>query len=78
MLPRSLQKPPGYPDPQTDFSGPRIATIHGLLARELMEKHLAKFLIASGYPDTTVYGHVYPARRIADDLAEAAVSGQLK
>lgn len=76
MLPRNLQKQPGYPDLQPGFSGPRIATIHGLLARELMEKHLAKFLIASGYPDTTVYGHVYPARRIADDLAEASDAGR--
>ena len=76
MLPRNLQKQPGYPDPQPDFSGPHIATIHGLLARELMEKHLAKFLIASGYQDTVVYGHVYPARRIADDLAEAANAGR--
>ena len=76
MLPRNLQKRPGYPDLQPGFSGPRIATIHGLFARELMEKHLAKFLAASGFQDTTVYGHVYPARRIADDLVEAASAGR--
>jgi pimeloyl-ACP methyl ester carboxylesterase len=41
-----------------------------------MEKHLMKFLRTSGYDDTTDYGHVYPARRIADDLAEAARVGR--
>lgn len=71
-----VQRSPANPAPTSESAGPRIAAIHGLLARELMERHLAKFLIASGYPDTTVYGHVYPARRIADDLAEAADAGR--
>ncbi|MEP1213489.1 MAG: hypothetical protein ABJM11_03945 [Marinobacter sp.] len=69
-------KQPGYPVLHPEYSGPRIATIHGLFARELMEKHLAKFLQAYGYEDTTVYGHVYPARRIASDLASAAKTGR--
>lgn len=76
MIPKRLQKPPGYQALSPDYSGPRIAAIHGLFARELMEKHLARFLEASGYADTKVYGHVYPARRIAMDLAEAAKAGR--
>lgn len=71
-----LDKQPDYPALQTGYSGPRIAAIHGLLARGLMDKHLAKFLREWGYEDTTVYGHVYPARRIASDLAKAAKTGR--
>lgn len=67
-----VDKQPGYPALDQGYSGPRIAAIHGLFARGLMEKHLAKFLQACGYDDTTVYGHAHPAHRIANDLANAA------
>ncbi|MDX1552662.1 MAG: hypothetical protein R3198_08580 [Marinobacter sp.] len=71
-----IDKGPDYPALPPEHSGPRIAAIHGLFARGLMEKHLARYLQACGYDDTTVYGHVHPARRIASELAKAAKAGR--
>lgn len=73
---QGVDKQPGYPALDPEYSGPRIAAIHGLFARGLMEKHLARYLQACGYDDTTVYGHIHPARRIANDLAKAAKAGR--
>lgn len=67
---------PAYPQISPDYTGPRIATIHGLMARELMEKHLLRYLREAGFSDSAMYGHIYPRRAIADDLEQAASEGR--
>ena len=58
------------------YSGIRIAVIYGFLAREFVGRHLLRFLRDTGYPDTTLYGHLFPVARIADDLEQAAREGR--
>lgn len=62
---------PDRPTLGPDYSGPRLAAIHGLMGRELMQQHLLRFIREADYPDTTMYGHLHPSWAIADDLEEA-------
>lgn len=66
---------PDRPSVAADYRGPCIATIYGFASRGHMQQHLLRFLRASGYPDTTLYGHLQ-AELIADDLQTAAEKGR--
>ena len=59
-----------------DFTGPRVAAIHGFMGRVLMQKHLLRWLRESGHPDTTMYGYFHAHTAIADDLCEVAANGR--
>ena len=56
-------------------TGPRIAAVYGLSAREHMQRHLLHFIRSAGHADTTLYGHLQ-ARLIASDLQQAATQGR--
>lgn len=59
----------------TEKYSPCIALIHGLFAREHMQRHLLRFLQESGYTNTILYGHLQ-APQIAKDLRRAAAQGR--
>lgn len=66
---------PDRPSSATDDPGLCIALIHGFAAREHMQRNLLRLLRESGYPNTTLYGHLQ-AQLVADELALAAGQGQ--
>lgn len=59
-----------------DYRGPRIALIHGLMAREYVQGQLLHYLRDAGYADTTQWGHLAPVRAIVEDLQQAAQAGR--
>ena len=67
---------PDRPSELGDYSGPRIALIHGFAAREHMQRHLLKFLRSDGFVDTSLYGHRDPIETICDDLCSAREAGR--
>lgn len=62
--------------PDADSTAPTlcIAAIYGFAARAHMQTNLLRFLRESGYPHTTLYGHLQ-AQLVADDLAAADARG---
>lgn len=62
--------------PPADYTGPRIALIHGLLAGRHMERHLLTWLRNAGYADTTLYSNHQPVSSIAADMQQAAEAGR--
>lgn len=62
--------------PATDYHGPRIALVHGLLAGAHMERHLLTFLRQAGFADTTLYSNHRSPAAIASDMAAAARAGR--
>lgn len=70
----NLQRP-DRPNVPSNYAGPRVAAIYGFASREHMQRHLLRFLRDSGYPDTTMYGHLQ-ANLITNDLHQAAMQGR--
>lgn len=66
---------PDRPGPDVGRPALCIAVIHGFAARGHMQRNLLRFLRESGYPNTTLYGHLQ-AQLIADELATATAQGQ--
>ncbi|WP_150112600.1 esterase/lipase family protein [Marinobacter nitratireducens] len=62
---------PDRPISDSAFSGPKIALIHGLMARSHMQRHLLHYLRDQGHTDTTMYGHLHSPRAIAEELRSA-------
>jgi pimeloyl-ACP methyl ester carboxylesterase len=58
--------------PPLNYTGPRIALIHGLLAGSHMERHLLRFLREAGQADTSLYSNHLNPGVIANDLVGAA------
>lgn len=52
-----------------------IAAIHGLLARDFMQRHFIGFLAEAGYPDARVYPYLRPVSAQADQI-EARLEGR--
>ena len=63
-----------HPENISNSTGLSVALIHGLSARDHMQRHLLSYLRECGFSDTTLYGHLQ-ARLIAADLADAARQG---
>lgn len=62
--------------PSADYTGPRIALVHGLMAGDHMRRHLLQFVRDAGFEDATLYANHWPPRLIAKDLAVAAKAGR--
>lgn len=58
--------------PDAEYSGPRVALIHGLAAGEHMRKNLLTFVRNAGYQDTSLYSNHLPPSVVAKALVEAA------
>ena len=76
MARNSLFQYPDRVNVSSEFSGPRVAAIHGFMGRVLMQKHLLRMLRVSGHLDTTMYGYLHSDTAIADDLCEAVDNGR--
>lgn len=62
---------PDRPQISNGYCGPRVAVIHGLMARRLMQCHLLRDLRRKGFSDVTMYGHMHSVDSISDDLQAA-------
>lgn len=62
--------------PPADYTGSRIALVHGLAAGRHMEQHLLKFLREAGFADTSLYSNYTRPAVIAHDMEEAAAAGR--
>lgn len=48
--------------------GIHVAAIHGLLARDFMQRHFIQFLDEAGYPDARVYPYLRPVKVQVDEM----------
>lgn len=67
---------PDRPHNSGDYSGPRVALIHGFMARRLMQHHLLHYLRNNGLSDVTMYGHLHSVDAISDDLQAVCSEGR--
>ncbi len=67
---------PEKPQAAASQLGPRIATIHGFMARKLMRNHLVHFMNQHNYADTTIYDYLHPTEAIAESLTQAHKAGR--
>ncbi|QBM17269.1 hypothetical protein MARI_13760 [Marinobacter sp. JH2] len=67
---------PDRPEKCGSYSGPRVAVIHGFMARRLMQKNLLHYLRGKGLSDVTLYGHLHSADSISDDLQASFGEGR--
>lgn len=63
-------------NPDSDYQGPRVALVHGLLAGDHMRRHLLKFVREAGYQDATLYSNNLRPAAIAKELAAASKAGR--
>lgn len=60
----------------SDYSGPRIALIHGLLAGTHMQRHLLRWVQEQGYSDASLFSNHARVTPIADWLQAASAQGR--
>lgn len=62
--------------PPADYTGPRIALVHGLAAGRHMEQHLLKFLREAGFLDTTLFSNYESPDVLAHHLSHEAAAAR--
>ncbi|MCD1629597.1 MULTISPECIES: hypothetical protein [Marinobacter] len=67
---------PDRPKTNSGYAGPRVAVIHGFMARRLMQRNLLRYLRSKGLSDVTMYGHLHSVDAISDDLQASRREGR--